>query len=71
MLYKKMKILMEGEESLLLILAVPERFTKQLEKMVTIIKDMPTDPDGKSKLRMLGLDGFQTLDPSDRSELEG
>ena len=69
-LHQKMKILAEGERSLLLILAVPERFTKDAKKIVTIIQNMATDPDGKEKLRMLGLDGWQTLDPSDRSRLE-
>ena len=69
-LYQKMEILEEGEGSLLLILAIPEGFTRDARKMVTIIQDMATDPDGKEKLRMLGLDGWQTLNPSDRSRLE-
>jgi len=69
-LHQKMKILEEGERSLLLILAVPERFTKEAKEIVTIIQNMAKDPDGKEKLRMLGLDGWQTLDPSDRSKLE-
>lgn len=69
-LYQKMEILAEGEGSLLLILAVPERFTKDTKKVVTIIQNMAKDPDGKEKLRMLGLDGWQTLNPSDKSKLE-
>ena len=69
-LHQKMKILAEGERSLLLILAVPERFRKDAKKIVTVIQNMATDPVGKEKLRMLGLDGWQTLDPSDRSRLE-
>ena len=69
-LYQKMKILAEGEESLLLIVAVPERFMKEAKAIVTTIQNMATDPDGKEKLRMLGLDGWQTLDQSDRLKLE-
>jgi len=69
-LHQKMKILAEGEESLSLIVAVPERFMKEAEKMVTIIREMSADPDGKEKLRMLGLDGWQTLDFSDKLKLE-
>ena len=70
-LYKKMKILSESKEALLLILAVPKTFSKDAEKMVNIIKNMPDNPDGKKKIRMLGLDGWQKLDSSDRLKLEG
>ena len=69
-LHQKMKIMAEGERSLLLILAIPERFTREAKKISTVIQNMAVDPDGKEKLRMLGLDGWQTLDPSDRSRLE-
>ncbi|MDY6863407.1 MAG: hypothetical protein SV062_10535 [Thermodesulfobacteriota bacterium] len=69
-LYKKMEILAEGKQALLLILAVPKNFTKDAEKMVDIIKNMSANPDGKRKIQMLGLDGWQKLDPADRSTLE-
>ncbi len=69
-LCKKMKILLEGDETLLLILAVPEGFEKADHKVVSIIKDMALNPDGKRKIRMLGLDGWQALDPSDMTQLE-
>ena len=69
-LHQKMMVLAEGEESLSLIVAVPERFQKDAEKMVTVIQKMAADPEGKEKLRMLGLDGWQTLDPSDKLKLE-
>jgi len=66
----RMAILAESEESLLLILAVPESFKKEAQGMVNIISEMPADPDGKEKIRMLGLDGWQELDMSDRLKLE-
>lgn len=66
----KMAVLAESEESLLLILAVPESFVKEAKGMVDIINDMPADPDGKEKIRMLGLDGWQELDMSDKLKLE-
>ena len=69
-LHQKMKILAEGEESLSLIVAVPKGFSEAAEKIVTVFKNMATDPDGKEKLMMLGLDGWQPLNPSEKLKLE-
>ena len=66
----RMAVLAESEESLLLILAVPESFEKEAKGMVNIFNEMPEDPDGKEKIRMLGLDGWQELDMSDKLKLE-
>lgn len=70
-LHKKMKIIAEGKESLLLILAFPQSFVEEGEKVVKIIQDMPANPDGKKKIKMFGLDGWQQIDSSDNSKLEG
>jgi hypothetical protein len=64
-LYKKMKILEEGKESLCLILAVPKSFEKNAVNMVNMIKEMMKNPDGIEKIKMLGIDGWQELDRSD------
>jgi len=69
-LYQKMKVLAEGEESLLLIVAVPEGFSKDAQPIIAAIKNMTTDPEGREKLGMLGLDGWQRLDPADTLKLE-
>jgi len=69
-LCSKMKVLAEGEETLRLILALPRAFTANRKKMVDIIKNMSMDSDGRKRIRMLGLDGWQELDSSDRSRLE-
>ena len=69
-LHQKMKILAEGEESLSLIVAVPEGFRKDAAKIVAIFQNMAADPDGREKLMMLGLDGWQPLDPSEKLKLE-
>jgi len=69
-LYQKMKVLAEGEKSLLLIVAVPERFSKDAQPILAAIKNMSADPEGREKLGMLGLDGWQGLDPSDTLTLE-
>jgi hypothetical protein len=69
-LHQKMKIVAEGAESLSLIVAVPKGFSKGAEKIVAVFQNMAADPDGKEKLMMLGLDGWQTLDPSEKLKLE-
>lgn len=69
-LCSKMKVVAEGEETLRLILALPQGFTANRKKMVDMIKNMAMDSDGKRRIRMLGLDGWQELDSSDRSRLE-
>jgi hypothetical protein len=69
-LCKKMSVVAEGEESFLMILAVPRGFAEEAQKMVNAIQEMSADPDGKRKIRMLGLDGWQRFDPSDKSRLE-
>jgi hypothetical protein len=69
-LCQKMKVLGEGDESLILIVAVPERFIKDAQGIIATIKNMPIDPEGRENLRMLGLDGWQPLDPSDKLKLE-
>jgi hypothetical protein len=69
-LCSKMKVLAEGEETLRLILALPQGFTANRKKMVDMIKNMSMDSDGKRRIRMLGLDSWQELNSSDRSKLE-
>lgn len=69
-LCRKMKVLAEGDKTLLLIVALPKGLTANKEKTVDMIKNMPLNPDGKMRIRMLGLDGWQELDALDRSKLE-
>jgi hypothetical protein len=70
-LYKKLKTLAESEESLLLILAAPESFVEDAGELIEIFQTMSSHPEGQEKIRMLGLDGWQPLDSSDESKLEG
>lgn len=63
-LYKSIKVMAEGKESLFLILASPKNFAKEAEKLITIIRKMPETPDGEKKIRMLGLDNWQQIDSS-------
>ena len=69
-LCRKMKVVAEGDKTLLLIVALPQGFTANRKKTVDMIKNMSLNPDGKKRIRMLGLDGWQELDASDRSRLE-
>jgi hypothetical protein len=70
-LHKKLTIVAESEETLLLIVAAPEDFVPEAQELISIIENMADDPDGEKRMRMLGLDGWQPLGPSDRSKLEG
>jgi len=69
-LCSRMKVMAEGEETLRLILALPQGFKENSQKTIDMIKNMPMDADGKRRIRMLGLDGWQDLDASDRLKLE-
>jgi hypothetical protein len=69
-LYKNLKILAEGQQSHLLILAVPKAFVENADHLVNVVKNMSKNSDGKKKMRMLGLDGWQEPDFSDRKQLE-
>jgi hypothetical protein len=69
-LYDKMKILAQASESLLLILAVPESFSADAQKAVRVIQNMPSNEDGKEKIKMLGLDRWEQIAPSDKAALE-
>lgn len=70
-LHKKLNIIAEGDDTLLLIVAVPEAFASEAQDVLTILQGMASDPDGEKRVRMLGLDGWQTITPSNASELEG
>lgn len=63
-LHKSIKVMAEGKESLLLILASPKNFAKEAEKLINIIREMPGTPDGERKIKMLGLDNWQPIDSS-------
>ncbi len=70
-LFKKLTVLAEGEETMLLILAAPRRYEKKAGKMIEIMLALPTNPEGKKRINMLGLDGWQKVDPLDGSKGEG
>lgn len=71
-LYSKLKILAEGKESLLPVLAAPEKFSGEAKTLINIIKEMPKkNAEGTDIIKMLDLDDWQTIEASDYSKLEG
>jgi len=70
-LHKKMKTVGAGRESLLLILAVPQSFAEKAGNLTKLIQEMPKQPGGADIVKMLDLDGWQPIDPSDSAKLEG
>ncbi len=72
-LYKDMKIVAEGKNALLLIMAFSDRDMKEdkdILKLVEIIQNMPSTPEGKDKIKMFGLDGWQRIDSPDDLKTE-
>ncbi len=70
-LFRKLDVVAEGGETMLLILAAPENFEKQAAKMMEIMLNAPANPDGKKIIKMLGLDGWEKMDPRRESREEG
>jgi hypothetical protein len=70
-LAQKLATLAEGEESLLPVLAVPSGFTNGAQPVVSIVKQMPENDRGMNIMRLLDLDGWKRVGPSERSKLEG
>ncbi len=68
--YEMMKQLSASKETLLPILAIPKECDKDVEKLITIIEKMGELPDGKNKLKMLGLDGWKRLNESEMKIFE-
>lgn len=66
----RMQVLAEGKPSLFLVLAMPSGFNEDSKKMVEIMNRMSLDPEGLRNIRMLGLDGWQPIEPKDRQKLE-
>jgi hypothetical protein len=70
-LARKLKTLAEGEESLLPVLAAPGDFTEEARPIVSLVKQMPENDRGMNIMRLLDLDGWKPVGPSERSKLEG
>lgn len=69
-LSKKIHVLAESKESLLLILAVSAARGERVQQLMKVIQDMPVSQEGKKNIRMLGLDNWQPLELSDLLKLE-
>lgn len=64
--YKMMNQLAVSEETLLPVVAIPKKCDKEVKKLVDIIEKMGDTPEGKKRLKMLGLDGWKRLDELER-----
>ncbi|MCP4347638.1 MAG: phosphate/phosphite/phosphonate ABC transporter substrate-binding protein [Desulfobacterales bacterium] len=70
-LSKKIKTVARGRESLLMVLAIPDSFGTDAEKIIKVIENMKNDSDGMNIIKMLDLDDWKKIDPSDKLKLEG
>ncbi|MBF0226894.1 MAG: hypothetical protein HQK76_15720 [Desulfobacterales bacterium] len=69
-LSKKIKTLAEGKDTFLTIVAMPEKFTENLEKIISVIKNLPNDSLGLNIIKSLNLDSWKPLESSDKITLE-
>ena len=70
-LFQRIQVVAESRPSLLLILAAPAGKEADMQGLIRTMQEMPGDPAGLNALKMLDLDDWQTIDPSDTPELEG
>ncbi len=70
-LSKRIQVLGETEGSLLPVLAAPRQAAADLDEIIRIVRKMDTAPEGTDILKLLDLDGWRPLTPSDQSKLEG
>jgi hypothetical protein len=67
--YKMLKILMSGNETLRPIVAVPAEKTDNLEQLISTIENMGSGFRGRTRLRMLGLDGWKKINSTELNEI--
>ncbi|MBF0101957.1 MAG: hypothetical protein HQK77_13730 [Desulfobacterales bacterium] len=60
-LFQRLKILVEGKPSLLLLLVVPQNLVMDMPKVIDVFQKMPNDPEGLNILNMLDLDGWKLI----------
>lgn len=68
-LFQQINVIASGKKHLLLVLSLPTSFSDESKNVVDVIYDMPEKPEGKKKMRMLGLDGWQPVTPEIKKEL--
>lgn len=69
-LCQKLRIVAEGCEAFLTVLAAPAEHSASFAKIINIIYEMPQDDAGKKQLEMIGLDGWQRVSTPDKNALE-
>ncbi len=68
--YRFLRPLAKSEEILLPIVAAPKQSDENIKWLLTIIEKMETLDAGKTKLKMLGVDGWKKVEESERILLE-
>ncbi len=69
-LYRMLKPLATGKQTLLPIVAAPKQTDDAIDMLLTVIEKMGLVPEGKEKLRMLGIDGWAKLSKTEMMSLE-
>ncbi len=69
-LYRTLKPLATGKQTLLPIVAAPKQTDDDIGMLLTVIENMGQVPEGKEKLKMLGIDGWAKLSKTEMMSLE-
>ncbi len=70
-LHSRLKVVGYGGQSLLPVVAAPSGFAGQAGRVVSFIRQMAGDPDGTDVIKMIDLDGWEPVGPSEIAKLEG
>ncbi|KHE94043.1 MAG: phosphate/phosphite/phosphonate ABC transporter substrate-binding protein [Candidatus Scalindua rubra] len=68
--YKGLRLIAKSNETLLPILATPKHRNDNIDLLLTVIEKMGTNPEGVTKLKMLGIDGWKRLGKIEKTSLE-
>ncbi len=69
-LHRKMRILALGQDTYMPIVAVISRENEHVRRLLSIVEKMPGNEDGRSRIGMLGLDGWHKVEPAEEKKLE-
>ncbi len=69
-LYRTLKPLATGKQTLLPIVAAPKQTDDDIDMLLAVIEKMGLVPEGKEKLKMLGIDGWAKLSKTEMMSLE-
>ncbi len=69
-LHRKMKVLARGQATFLPVVAILSEGNERVDHLLRVIEKMPQSEEGRSRIAMLGLEGWHKVCPMDIKKLE-